>query len=105
MAQQAERDMSVENLRGRHVIDRSGTTLGAIDDLAIDSSNWRVTGLVVTVDREVADRMHLKRPFMGEARVQVGTERIEALGENVLLNVGVNDLAALLQQHEQPAPP
>lgn len=89
------------NLRGRKVIDNRGTTIGEVVDVAIDARQWRVDGLVVEVERDVADDVNLHKPLMGKGpRLTVSTERIDALGDTVILNIDTNDIAALLRGNE-----
>lgn len=86
------RELNTADLQGRSVIDNEGTTVGQVADIALDSETWRVRGLIVDVEREVAKRLNLER----RAQLQLSPERIGAMGENVILNVNTSDLAGLL---------
>lgn len=90
-------EFSVEQLKGRPVIDRNGKNLGQVTDVSLNPRDWRVTGFIVDVDREIADRLHLDRPMMGNARLQVGAERVETFGDNLILNVGLAEIAGHIQ--------
>lgn len=94
-------DFNTSELNGRAVIDNRGTTLGQVADVAIDTSGWRVRGLLVDLEREVADDLHIgKSVFGGKPRLEIGTERIEALGENVILNIDADQIAGYLRRSE-----
>ncbi len=90
-------DYAVNDLRGRNVIDRSGTQIGTVDDVSIDPANWTVRGLVVNVKRDVADDLHLETRALGKTRLDVRPERVQTFGENVILNVDTQDIAASLR--------
>lgn len=85
-------------LKGRTVIDNQGATLGDVDDISIDPQNWRVTGLVVNLRREVADDLNLRKGWTGGARVQFGAERVQSIGDNVLLNLNTDEIAGILRR-------
>lgn len=87
------------DIRGRNVIDNRGKTIGTVEDVSIDPTSWRVRGLVVQVERDVAQDVNLDRPMLtGGPRVEIGTERINALGENIILNLDTDDIASLLRR-------
>lgn len=86
------------SLKGRHVVDNAGTDVGAVEEVEINTRTWDVAGLVVKVRRDVADRLPLAKPLLGEPRVAVSTERIRSIGDNVLLNLSVSDIAAMLSE-------
>lgn len=87
------------SLRGRQVIDNKGKNIGSVNDIAIDPSSWRVRGLIVDIEREVAENLHMDKPiFSGKPRLEIGTERVEALGDNVILNVDTDQIAGLLRR-------
>lgn len=98
-------EIHLEDIRGRRVIGSHGTTLGTIEDAAIDPRTWKVSGFVVNLDRELAERYQLpgaqKRGFL-ETRPQghqviLGAERVQTFGENVILNVDADQIASQLR--------
>lgn len=91
-----QNEIQGSELRGKTVIDRSGTNFGEVNDIALDPQSWRVTGLVIDVTKEVADRLHLDKPMMGSARLVVSSERIDTIGDNVMLNMSASDVGAFL---------
>lgn len=96
-------DVSLEGMRGRPVIDNAGVELGSVEDVTFDPQGFRVTSLVVRMGREAADRLHVKRPTLGSARIEVSTERIGSIGDAVLLNVNEREMASML--YTDPAGP
>lgn len=101
-------EIHLEDIRGRRVIGAHGTTLGTIEDAAIDPRTWRVSGFVVSLKREVAERLNLaeggeRKGFFdlggnhAGPRVQIGAERVATFGENVILNVDAEQIASTLR--------
>lgn len=97
-------NLTADGLKGRNVIDSRGTTIGEVSDVALDPVGWRVTGLVVNVSKDVADRLRLDRPLLGTAKVEFGAERIGSVSDNVILNVNSDEIAGAIFTGRQPGP-
>lgn len=89
----SRREVSIADLKGKNVIDSKGNELGSVADVSIDPRAWNVSGVILNVRRDVADRLNLDRPLMGDARLQVSPQRIENVGDNVMLNVDLATIA------------
>lgn len=83
-------------IKGMHVIDNAGVDFGDVDSLEIDPKTWNVKGLVVKVRRDVADRLPLSKPMVGEPRLELSTKRVQNMTDNIMLNVSVSEIASLL---------
>ncbi len=90
-------EYNVGDLKGRSVIDRSGKSLGVVEDISVDPTEWRVLGVVVSVDKDTAEDLNLERTGFGGSKLSLKPERVATFGENVILNVDANDIAALLR--------
>lgn len=90
--------LPVDQLKGRHVIDSLGKDVGEVRDVDIDPDGWRVTDLVVSVRKEVAEDLRLGRPLLGGAALRVGTERIRSVGDAVLLNLSAEEMGREMQR-------
>lgn len=91
-------EITTDRIRGRNVIDNRGSNLGTVDDIAFDTSTWRIRGLVVNVSKDVADDLHLDRGTFSNAKLELAPERVQAFGENVILNVDTDQLAGMLRR-------
>jgi sporulation protein YlmC with PRC-barrel domain len=91
-----EREITVGEIRGRKVLDSAGNDLGSVDDVTFDTGDMEIKAFIVKVSREAADRLHLDRPTLGTARLQVSADRLQTIGDNILLNVEQADMAAML---------
>lgn len=89
-------DISVEQMRGRQVFDKAGNELGNVEDMTFNPDGLRVTGFVVKVSKDAADRLHLDRPVLGSARINVGADRLRSIGDSVLLNIEQREMADML---------
>lgn len=89
-------EINVDQLRGKQVLDRAGNDLGSVQDVTIDPDEMRVTGFIVRVSREAADRLHLDRPVLGSAHIQVGADRLDTIGDSILLNIDQREMAGML---------
>ncbi|MEA3201601.1 MAG: hypothetical protein QOE90_3029 [Thermoplasmata archaeon] len=104
-------EIHLDDIKGRRVIGRMGTTLGTIEDAAIDPRTWRVSGFVVSLRRDVADRLNMAEPrhglfdAHGGPRIQIGAERVATFGENVILNVDTDQIVSTLQASMPPESP
>lgn len=99
------RELSIDELKGRHVIDRMGNEVGSVSDIAIDPDAWRVSGVILSVRKDVADRLHLDRPLMGDAQLDISPDRIQNVGDNVMLNVDLDAIAGRLSGVGHPGSP
>ncbi len=98
-------DIHAASLKGRTVIDKNGANLGTIEDITLDPSDWAIHGLVVNLNRDVADTLHLQRKALSTAQLELSPQRVQALGENVILNVNTDELAGILRQEEASGAP
>lgn len=96
-------EIHLGDIKGRRVIGNHGTTLGTIEDAAVDPRTWRISGFVVSLRRDIADRFDVERRRkgglfeQGGPRVQIGAERVQTFGENVILNVDAEQIATSLR--------
>lgn len=92
------REFTGNDLKGRHVIDSHGRDLGTVEDVAIDPDMWRIRGVVVGVNKEVADDLRLESKGFQHAKLELSPDRIQAVGEHVLLNLDADELAGILRR-------
>lgn len=104
-------DVNLHDMRGRTVIDSRGATVGRIEDVAIDPREWKVSGFIIDVRRDLAERFGLAPAGRGglfesgrPTRINLGSERVKTFGENVLLNVDTMEIASLLHRSAPPGP-
>lgn len=94
------RNVNLGRVKGRPVIDMNGDNVGTVDDVVVDPNSWKVSGFVVTLRREVAQRFHLQAGFLESPRVEVGSDRVRTVGDNVILNIGLDVIQESLRRRE-----
>ena len=94
------RNVNLGRVKGRPVIDANGDNVGTVDDVAVDPVTWKVSGFVVTLKREVAQKFRLQAGFMDSPRVEVGSDRVKTVGDNVILNIPLDVIQESLHRRE-----
>ena len=95
-----QRNVNLGRVKGRPVIDANGDNVGTVDDVVVDPVTWKVSGFVVTLKRDVAQRFQLQAGFMDSPRVEVGSERVKTVGDNVILNIPLELIQESLRRRE-----
>jgi|ERR1051325_8401453 sporulation protein YlmC with PRC-barrel domain len=102
------RSFSIGDVKGRQVIDANGDNVGTVEDVAIDPASWKVSGLVVSLRRDVAERLAMggskgaKGWLGGGPSVEIRTERIRSVGDNIILNIDRDAIAEALRHGAPP---
>ena len=97
----APRTFSIGHVKGRQVIDANGNNVGTVDDVVVDPASWKVSGFIVSLKRDVADRFQLPRKgFLENARIEIGSERVRTVGDNVILNIDASVIGDALRERE-----
>lgn len=94
------RNVNLARVKGRPVIDSNGDNVGVVEDVVVDPGTWKVSGFVVQLKREVAQRFHLQGGFLDQPRVEVGAERVKTVGDNVILNIGLDVIGDTVRRKE-----
>lgn len=95
-----QRNVNLGRMKGRPVIDANGDNVGVVDDVVVDPNSWKVSGFVVNLKREVAQRFQLQAGFLDSPRVELGSERIKTVGDNVILNIELDVIRESLRRRE-----
>jgi sporulation protein YlmC with PRC-barrel domain len=72
------RDMNTRGIIGKEVLDISGNKVGKVDDIDIDFPQWTVKHLMVKVGM-------IKK-------ISIGVDKIDKIGDKLLLNIEKGDL-------------
>jgi sporulation protein YlmC with PRC-barrel domain len=82
-------------IMGVEVIESKGYKLGTVSDLQFDERNWKLTAFEVQLDDAVAKEHQLKRRFR-KTRVFINVERVQSVGDKVILKGSKEDLLKLI---------
>ena len=83
-------------LKGLQVMSGAGRVIGKVSDLEIDPSTWRVTGLLIKLDKDVSAELGQKRRA---SQLVIQVEHVKAVSDMVLLRESIHELAAQLEGH------
>src|SRR5439155_26321526 len=101
----APRTFNIQSVKGRKVIDSLGNDVGTIEDIVIEPGTWKVSGFLVSLRRDLADKLHVeRRGMLANPRIEIGSERVHTVGDNVILNIATEDIADALRERAPPAP-
>lgn len=84
--------LSDESLRGRPVISADGNAIGAVAELFITITSWRVESIRVELEKEIADRIGASRSLLHRGTIEVPVSLIQSVGDTVLLSIDVEQL-------------
>ena len=76
----------------KRVIGANAYSLGEVVGADIDTGKWQATHLHVSLADDATRELGFKKPFMGSVVVCLPVELIQAVGDVVTLNEGVNEL-------------
>jgi sporulation protein YlmC with PRC-barrel domain len=80
---------------GMEVIESQGYRLGTVSDIQFDEENWRLVAFEVQLEDAVAKEHQLKRRFR-RTRVLINVERVQSVGDKVILRGSKEDLLKLI---------
>ncbi len=95
----AEKEIQVKTIKveGKKVVSTKGYTMGYVEGLDVDFSNWQVKGLQVGLTDDAATELGFKRPFISKVVVIIPSDAIGAIENFVTLDKAVEDLKSLVE--------
>jgi sporulation protein YlmC with PRC-barrel domain len=94
-------EYNISDLKALRVIDQSAHYIGTIVDWVLDTHEMRLTRMTVQVDKELQDYLGLKKGFFKSATLDIGTEHVKAIGDNILLGIDREELSNLIYDDEE----
>jgi sporulation protein YlmC with PRC-barrel domain len=86
--------LSDETLRGRTVIASDGLAVGQVAALFLNSDGWTIESLLVTLRRDVADRLGVSHNVFRPGTLEIPVPLVQSVGDAVVLSVGLDGLRA-----------
>lgn len=86
-------ELRADDLRGKQVVTQDGRQLGDIRSLLIGTPQWRVTALKVRLRRDLLEELELHRPLLGTQTVDIPTEQISGISDQVILLTRLDELS------------
>ena len=91
--------MEYKEIEGKEVLGKLAHLVGKVSGLEIDTTNWKVTHLVLDVEKKAVEDLGLKKPLIGSAKATVPTEMIHAISDRIILkNESIDELKSVIKQ-------
>ena len=84
--------ISVSKLNGKRVITKNAYTLGEVEGANVDTDNWKVTHIHVSLTDEATKELGLKKPFLGSIKVCLPVNVVKAFGDVITLKMPLQEL-------------
>jgi sporulation protein YlmC with PRC-barrel domain len=82
---------------GKRVIGANAYLLGEVTGADIDTGKWQVTHLHVSLTDDATRELGYKKPFMGSVIACLPVQVIQAVGDVITLNKGINELRNVVE--------
>jgi sporulation protein YlmC with PRC-barrel domain len=101
--------MSIEQLRGKTVLDEEGQVVGSLEEVFLDTISWSVQGFRLKLKRDAARSIGASGGLLHGAVLDLPREAVRAAGDAVILSVPLARLPELADartgsRHTPPAP-
>jgi sporulation protein YlmC with PRC-barrel domain len=97
--------VSNDNLIGRVVISGDGIAIGEIARLFVETTSWRVESLQVTLRKDSAERIGIRRSMFHSSTIEIATALVQSVGDAVVLSVALDALRAPEASSVKPSAP
>ncbi len=84
--------MEFAELRQRAVVDAAGRVVGDVDEVAIDTSTWRVKTLRVKLRRAAGAAIGAEQSIFRAGHIEVPSDMVQSVGDAVVLRVDAREL-------------
>jgi sporulation protein YlmC with PRC-barrel domain len=88
--------LSDESLRGRTIITVDGQVIGQIAGFLLDSDDWSVESLQITLRKDVADAIGAHRSVFQAGKLEIPVRLVHSVGDTVVLTVATDELRKVL---------
>jgi len=76
----------------KDVISHDGRKIGVLVGVNIDTKTWTVHAIVVEVNKEIIEELHVKKSMLKLPRINLKTDIVGVVGDIVHLNVDLKNL-------------
>ncbi|HEY3359089.1 MAG TPA: PRC-barrel domain-containing protein [Polyangia bacterium] len=95
----------ISELVGTKVISQDGRVVGEIAGFEVDTDAWRVVGLVLRVERDLLERLHLKKPLLGSQQITIPIRHVAGVSDTVVLGLPLAGLGEMTARDAAPTRP
>ncbi|UCE16379.1 MAG: hypothetical protein JSV12_01835 [Candidatus Bathyarchaeota archaeon] len=87
--------MKVNRMNGMKVITANAYVLGEADGAEVDTNNWKITHLDVSLTKEATEELGFKKPFLGSLKMCLPVTIIKEFGDVITLKNSLQELKNL----------
>jgi sporulation protein YlmC with PRC-barrel domain len=91
---------NISEMYKKDIVGTDGRILGTLDSFVV-KDDWTVSSLTVKINNDAVEDLGKKKPFLGSLRLDVGVKYIKAMGDNIVLNKSLKDLASHLTEYRE----
>ena len=84
--------VKIRRLNGKKVITSNAFTVGEIEEAEVNTSNWQVTHLYVSLTNEASKELGFRKPVLGSVTICLPVSFIQAVGDVITLNKSLPEL-------------
>ena len=90
--------MEYKEIEGKEVIDKQAHLIGKVCEIALDPNIWKVTHICVDMDKNIVEKIGLKKPLIGSVKATIPIEMIHAMSDRILLrNESLDELKQVIK--------
>jgi sporulation protein YlmC with PRC-barrel domain len=96
--------ISDDRLHERTIIAADGQVIGEVSGLILESDDWRVLAIQVTLRKDIAEQLGAGRSVFRRSTLEIPVELVQSVGPTVVLAVPSERLRGLVGEEHAPAP-
>jgi sporulation protein YlmC with PRC-barrel domain len=86
-----------ERLRGMEVLGIGGRIVGTVEDINIDTQNWKLPSLIIKIRKDALEMLKMEKCLLGDNRLHISMQHIIDVGDYVMLEVTAEDIGKILE--------
>jgi sporulation protein YlmC with PRC-barrel domain len=85
-----------QRLLGMEVLGIGGKIIGTVEDINIDTQDWRLPSLIIKIRKDALDLVKTEKCLLGNNRLHISMQHIVDIGDYVMLEVTAEDIGKIL---------
>jgi sporulation protein YlmC with PRC-barrel domain len=87
-----EMTLELSSSERKDIISHDGRKIGVLVGVNIDTKTWTVHAIVVEVNKDIIEELHVKKSMLKLPRINLKTDLVGVVGDIVHLNVDLKNL-------------
>lgn len=88
----------MSRLIGKQVIGAQARVLGEVESVKMDTVNWKVTHLGVSLTNDATEELGFKKPFLSSVVISLPVSAINVIGDVVSLDKAIENLQDIIER-------